>query len=171
MDKRWILIIIILLVGISALYFSAIESNGVGNAVTTIQNVVVTVPAEDMIGRTTDTSLELVGRENNETMNITLIREKDVAFDLMQSDLKNIKKSNALNVENDTQDFNGKIGYVIKYQEIKEDTTLNHTVAYVNKLNKAFIIDSYGYDDADKQVKDLTYIIDTLKLDFKVSDY
>ena len=44
MDKRWIGIIIILIIGLGCMYIIVDNSNSVGNAVTVISDVTITLP-------------------------------------------------------------------------------------------------------------------------------
>ena len=60
MDKRWILILIIFLVGVAALYFVVDTSNTVGKAVVAVNTYTITVP-------------ETYNIENSETYLATVI--------------------------------------------------------------------------------------------------
>ena len=80
MDKRWIIIIIILIVGFSSLYFIVNDSMRLGKAIDTIDNVIITLPTDFKIGEKTPTSAELMDRDADKKIKIELIKQKNKAI-------------------------------------------------------------------------------------------
>lgn len=170
MDKRWIVIFIILIVGISSLYFITDESMKIGKAITTIENVIVTLPTDFRVNADHETSVELINRNTDAKILVELIGQKNKAHQLMKNDLQELKNENVINIKNNTQNISNITTYTISYQNLSSDSPVNYTVNYINKLNKTFIISTYDYNDNVSQMKDLTEIINTLRLDFKQKD-
>lgn len=170
MDKRWIIIIIILIVGISSLYYIANESMRLGKAIGTIDNVIITLPTDFKISEETQTSSEIMNRNTDDRINIELIKQKNRAKVLMKDKLEDLKSEDAEDINNYTQKISNITTYTISYQNVSSDTPVNYTVNFINKLNKTFVITTYNYDNNATQLKDLTYIIDTIRLDYKVKD-
>lgn len=170
MDKRWIIIIIILIAGVSTLYLIANESPEIGKAITTIDNVIITLPDNFKITDQDKTSVEMTNRNSNEKMSIELIKEKNKAEELMENKLQELRSENVINIEDSTKNISNITVYSITYQNIDSDTPVNYSVNYLNKLNKTFVITTSNYEDNASQLNDLTDIIETLRLDFKVKD-
>lgn len=170
MDKRWILIIIILIVGISSLYFIANDSMKIGKAINTIDNVIITLPTDFKMTEKTDSFAEISNRNNDNTIQIELIKQKNKAQQLMKDKLSELKSENVIDIKNTTQNISGLTVYTINYQNITTDTPVNYSVNFVNKLNKTFIITAFNYTDNTSQLNDITEVIKTIRLDFKVKD-
>lgn len=170
MDKRWIVIIIILIVGISSLFLIANESDRIGKAITTIDNVVITLPTDFKVESEGDGYTTIVNRNTGEKIHIDLIKGKNKAQSLMKNRLEELKSDNVDNIENYTQNIANITVYSISYQNLSSDPQVNYTANYLNKLNKTFVITASNYDDSSSQLSDLTEIINTLRLDFKMKD-
>ena len=170
MDKRWILIIIILIAGVSVLYVIANESVEIGKAITTIDNVIITLPDNFKITDQDKTSVEMTNRNSDESISIELIKEKNKAKELMDNHLRDLKYENVINIENSTENISNFTVYSINYQNMSSDTPVNYSLNYLDKLNKTFIITTSNYNDTNSQLNDLTQVIKTLRIDFKVKD-
>jgi hypothetical protein len=171
MDKRWIIIIIIAIVGISSLYFIVNDSMRLGKAIDTIENVIITLPTDFKIGEETPSSTELMNRNTDERIKIELIKEKNKARILMKNKLQKLNSSDDVKyMKNYTQNISKIKTYTISYQNVSSDHPVNYTVNFINKLNKTFIITTYNYNDNASQIEDLAYVIDTIRLDFKLKD-
>lgn len=171
MDKRWIIIIIIAIVGISSLYFIVNDSMRLGKAIDTIENVIITLPTDFKIGEETPSSTELMNRNTDERIKIELIKEKNKARILMKNKLQKLNSSDDVKyMKNYTQNISKIKTYTISYQNVSSDHPVNYTVNFINKLNKTFIITTYNYNDNASQMEDLAYVIDTIRLDFKLKD-
>ncbi len=170
MDKRWIVIIIILIVGISSLFLIANQSDKIGKAITTIDNVVITLPTDFRVEHAGDGYTTLTNRNTGEKLHIELIKEKNKAQSLMKSKLEELKSDNVDNIENYTQNIANITVYTISYQNLSSDSPVNYTVNYLNKLNKTFIITTSNYDDSTSELSDLTDIVTTLRLDYKMKN-
>ena len=170
MDKRWILIIIILIAGVSVLYVIANESVEIGKAITTIDNVIITLPDNFKITDQDKTSVEMTNRNSDERISIELIKEKNKAKELMDNHLRDLKYENVINIENSTENISNFTVYSINYQNMSSDTPVNYSLNYLDKLNKTFIITTSNYNDTNSQLNDLTQVIKTLRIDFKVKD-
>lgn len=169
MDKRWIVIFIILIVGISALYVIVNDSDRLGKAIDTIDNVIITFPADFKETDKTKTSAQIMNRNTGETIDIQLIKEKNKAHPLMKSKLNELNSSDDVkDLKNFTQNISNKKVYVITYQNVSEENPMNYSMYFVNKINKTFILTSFNYTDTSTQLKDVAYLIDTIRIDYKV---
>ncbi|WP_405284089.1 hypothetical protein [Methanobrevibacter sp.] len=171
MDKRWIIIIIILIVGFSSLYFIVNDSMRLGKAIDTIDNVIITLPTDFKIGEKTPTSAELMDRDADKKIKIELIKQKNKASVLMKNKTKTLKsEGDVADVKNYTQKIANITTYSISYKNVTTETPVNYSMNFINKLNKTFIITTCDYDNDTAQLKDLTYVIDTIRLDYKIKE-
>lgn len=156
-----------MLVGISSLYLIANESLEIGKAITTIDNVIITLPADFKITDQGKTFVEMTNRNSDEKIHIVLIKEKNKSEELMKDNLQELKSENVIDIENSTKNITNLKVYTIDYKNLSSDTPVNYSVNYVDKLNKTFIITEYNHDKPS-ELEPLKDIISTLRLDFKV---
>lgn len=157
MDKRWIIIFVIFLLGMSGLYFTANESYKIGDAISIIDNVIITLPQNFKIADKTPDQLTICDRSSDDTISVKLIKDYKDAYNLMKTDMSKNDENSDFKVSD------------IKVFEIKDKTTGNSTY-YFNKFNKTFIIKSENYNNVDKENSDVNYIIDSIRIDFKVKE-
>ena len=87
MDKRWILILIILIAGCACMYHIVDSSNSVGDAITVVNKTVITLPSGFTIGDDDKSSVTLVNENNNETIFIEDLGKSDTSLDNFKNDL------------------------------------------------------------------------------------
>ena len=137
MDKRWILILIILIAGCACMYHIVDSSNSVGDAITVVNKTVITLPSGFTIGDDDRSSVTLVNENNNETIFIEDLGKSDTSLDNFKNDLKN--------------DTNG----------------VDSTFVYMYSCNHTFNIKFNGYSNEDELNQDFNFIINTISPDFK----
>lgn len=159
MDKRWILIIIIFAIGISGLYYTANESLKVGDAISTMNEVIVTMPQDFRIVEETLTHVGFQSRSNDEKIIIDTIKSNPDAYKLMKRDLAKLGTGN---VKNTSEKLSDVTVYEIKNLD-------NRTIKYYfNKFNRTFKMESQHYKDTAKEKADVSYMIKGLSIDYKV---
>ena len=136
MDKRWIIIFVIFIIGMSSLYVISTESVKVGSAITSISNVIVNLPDGFRVTDDGGSFSDLASRNNDEKIHIDLIKQKNKAKELEEEKIQELKSDNVIDIENSTETVSGITVYSIKYQNLTPDTPVNYTVNYFNKLNK-----------------------------------
>ena len=65
MDKRWVLIIIIAVIGLGSMYMIIDNSMTVGSAITTFSKTTITIPDGFSVEDTGNNVLELYNKNNN----------------------------------------------------------------------------------------------------------
>ncbi len=161
MDKRWILILIILIVGCACLYYIVDSSNTVGDAITVVNKSVITLPSDFTIDSDSKSSVTLINENSDETIVIKDLGKSDSAFDCFKEDLNSL--DNILN--NSTLNINNITAYEIDFQNLT--TKSNTTLVYVYSSNHTFNIQFDGYEDQNELNQDLNFIVSTISPDFK----
>lgn len=161
MDKRWILILIILIVGCTCLYYIVDSSTTVGDAITVVNKSVITIPSDFSIGSDDKSSVTLINKKTNETIFIEDLGKSDSAFNCFKEDLNSL--DNILN--NSTVNINNITAYKIDMQN--STTYSNSSLVYVYSSNHTFAIKFNGYTDQNELNQDLNFIVSALSPDFK----
>lgn len=168
MDKRWILILIILLAGAVCAYHVVDSSTSVGNAITVLNKSVITLPDDFTIGESEKNSAELLNTHNNEKILITDFGKNDDSQRMFNENLTRF--NDAINIivnKNSTMNINDVTTYRIDL--FNSTTGEDVTLAYIYSSGHTFTIRMTGYDNETKLDNDLNFIVSTITPDFKQS--
>ena len=169
MDKRWILILIILIVGLACMYAIVDSSNTVGNAITVLNKSVVTLPDDFGIGNTEKNSVELIGKNDDEKVYIEDFGKKDIALELFKDNLSALShKSEFKILKNTTESINNITVYKIYLQDCTTENITNVTMAYIYSNNHTFMIKITGSNQSNME-KNLNFLVSTIQPDYKQS--
>ncbi|MDO5823119.1 hypothetical protein [Methanobrevibacter sp.] len=167
MDKKWILILIILIVGCFSMYFIVESSNTVGTAITVLNKTVVTIPDDLSIKASEKNHVELFNKHGTEKIHIKDMGKNDTSLNSFKNNLNNLKSKPDINIiSNSTYDINNITTYRIDFENT---TSGNMTFAYLYTANHTFTINMSGYNNTQSLNSDLEFIVSTLKPDFKQS--
>lgn len=170
MDKRWILILIILIVGCSCMYLVVDSSSTVGTAITVVNKTVVKLPHDFSIGEGEKDTAELINKNSNEKIYITDLGKKDIALESFKNALDTLKDNSKIKItDNSTSKINNISTYKISVQNYTDDNAKNSTFAYIYSCNHTFLIKMEDYSNIDKLNDDLDFIVGTMTPDFKQS--
>lgn len=169
MDKRWILIIILLIVGCSCMYLIVDSSTTVGDAIYVVNKTVITLPNDFGIGNDAKNSVELIGKHNDEKIYIEDLGKKDVALDSFKQNLSAFSHQSKIKlIKNTTEEINNITTYKIYLQDYTTENITNATIAYIYSCNHTFMIKLTGSNQAQIE-EDLNFIVTTIQPDFKQS--
>ena len=165
MDTRWIKILIILIIGLSAMYLIVDHSNTVGNAITVIGDVSVTLPPGYKTGESHATDASIYNPSNNQTIFIEFLGKGDNCLKSYKQNLNSLKSNDNVNIIDHSKkdDY-----YVIHYENYatKYDNP-NETLMFFAKNNRTLSMKLVKYDSFESQDKEISFIIDNVKQDFK----
>lgn len=164
MDKRVIMIIAILIVGISCMYVIVDNSSTIGNAITTFSKTTVTLPHGFSVGETNTKSAELYNKQSNEKIYIHDLGKGNHVKD----DFKNVTETyknnpNYYNIKNDAK----KVNDVDVFQLTMETNNTLSSSSVFYYYNHTYRVDMSGFNDANKINEILEFIITTLQPDYK----
>lgn len=164
MDKRWIYILIILIVGIGCLYLIACASNTVGTANVNVGIFTVTLPDNFNIKDKDNGLVQIIDWDTLEYI---------IIGDLDQYPIKNISDDEYSAVNEDSKNI------LIKNETIKVNNRTLKTIYYENTWNKinricftsmhdhTIVIELKNYTDNTTLNNDLKYVLDSMRPDYK----
>lgn len=164
MDKRWIGIILILIMGIGCMYLIVSNSDSVGKAVAVISDVTITLPDGFITSEDGSHFCVLFNKKTNETLRITCLEKSTNYVDEYNSQLKSLSQKEDIIVGkhsiNQTQSQ-------IKYENLSSKDKKNIKLVFFDKCNHTFSIKVEHLDNEKKNEQTINYIIDLMKPDFK----
>ena len=164
MDKRWIGILIILLAGLGCMYLIVDNSTSVGNAVSVISDVSITLPPGYITSEDGGNYCVLHKKETNETMRINCLKDSKGYIKEYNTNLNSLKKQGDIIIKkNFTNDTLGMIEYENQSSTNKKFISL----VYFDKCEHTFSIQMEHFTDNDSKENAINFIIKNLKYDFK----
>lgn len=167
MDKRWIYILIIFIIGVTCAYLIVESSDTVGSANININKFTVTLPSEFNIDTKKDQYLLLIDRKTQEKIEIKDLGkgndiDSNISYELYQlKDNANVTLINDSSLKIGNETFSS-----IYYEKIPDYT---NRITFVSKYDHLFSIDCKMFHDNQKIINDTQKIIDSIKPDYKQS--
>lgn len=166
MDKRVIMIIAILIVGIGCMYVIVDNSYTIGHAITTFSKTTITLPDGFSVGDTDGKSAELYNKKSIEKINIHDLGKGDRVKDSFKNVTETYKNNPKYsNINDETKNINGV--EVLQLTAETNNTISSSSVFYY--YNHTYRIDMSGFEDMNKANNVLEFIIKTLQPDYKQS--
>ena len=167
MDKRWILIIIIAIIGLSSMYLIVDESMTVGSAITTFSKTTITIPEGFSVEDTSNNIVTLYNKNNNEKIEICDFGKGNTVKEIKTNITSEIlEEKNLTNITNRT--------FKLDHTEINQTILKNGSnskvvISYFYKYNHTYSIIMTGYKKLNTTTQDLDCILYTLRPDYKQS--
>ena len=164
MDKRVIMIIAILIVGIGCMYVVVDNSYTIGHAITTFSKTTITLPDGFSVGETNTKSAELYNKKSSEKINIHDLGKGDHVKDSFKNVTETYKNNPKYsNINDETKNINGV--EVLQLTAETNNTISSSSVFYY--YNHTYRVDMSGFEDMNKVNNILEFIITTLQPDYK----
>lgn len=169
MDKRYFLIIIIVLICVTNMYLISTFSDVVGSASVNIGHYTCSIPNDFNVMNTYDSSVVLNNPNSGLSMSINS-HEKDKAYNFSKgaSQLSKNPSNNVLS--NGTINVGGVQVESIYYSHKDNNITSNRSVFYFEKNNDSFTINMENFDyknDREKTIDILSVIVDSFRPNYK----
>lgn len=166
MNKKWIYIIIILIIGFSGLYYIVSTSTTVGSAMVGINAFLFTVPDSFNIENNDHAFASLTNRETKEKIYIKdLGKDKSVDKNFEKEVFVIESNENLTILNNTTEKYNDMTSKVV-YCNNTVDNTL-YKVSVFKKYNHTFLIKSSNFKNPTTLNEKTHFVMDTLKQDHK----
>lgn len=164
MDKRWIGILIILIIGLGLMYLIADDSPRVGNAITVIKDVNVAVPLGFGISNSQADSCQFYNKQTNQTVDIACLNKADRISEY-NNKLKSLEEDENIIINNN---FTNETLSLIDFTNTSKDT-IHVEIVYFKKLDYTFSLKTTDLPNSNnvKRENVTQYIMDTLEYDFK----
>lgn len=167
MDKRWILIIIIAIIGLSSMYLIVDESMTVGSAITTFSKTTITIPEGFSVEDTSNNIVTLYNKNNNEKIEIYDFGKGNTVKEMQTNITAEILQEEGLNnVTNRTFNLDDT---EINQTILKNGSKSKVVISYFYKYNHTYSIIMTGYNKLNTTTQDLDCILYTLRPDYKQS--
>lgn len=161
MDKRWIVILLILIAGLGAMYHIATTSTNVGCAVTIVHDLSVTVPNGFKIAESNTDNAKLIDDRTNETIELYYVYKGDKAHEMFKEELDSLNNDSDCEVLESSHNDDA---YKITYKDSK-NLTQTHYITCV--CNRTLVLIMTGFSDSQKEIKELNFIKETVEPDYK----
>ena len=170
MDKRWIGILIILIVGCICMYHIVDTSTTVGNSITVVNKTVVALPNELSIDDSGSNSAKLVNKDTREKVYIEDMGKADIASDSFNKKLKEVEHDSNIQINNNsTVKIKNVTVYRVDCENFTTENATNISICYAYTCYHTFLIQFKNYSDNIRLDKNLDYLITNMKPDFKQS--
>lgn len=167
MDKRWILIIIIIIIAAGCGYLVAQSSPNVGNAIAGVNKSIVTLPHGFSVGSSEGAYLELINKHSDEKIYIEDKGSGDNSEIDFEKNLKKISETSDKQIIDNFSDItpNGIKVYIAHY--INEETSKNESISYYFTFGHTYYMKLSGFEDVNQENEKIKLIADTTETDFK----
>lgn len=172
MDKRWLAILIIIIIASGCVYLIAQFSPSVGNAITDVNKTSITVPNDFSVKSPDAASTNLINKNTHENIYVKDISNKDCSQERFENSLKKISKSNDKQVLDNTTNTteSGITIYTIHYTKLDDNGNANNlSIAYFYNAGHTFYLKLSGFDNIDRTNEQIEFIADTMHPDYKKS--
>lgn len=159
MDKRWIGILIIFIVGMVCMYYIVEDSPSVGNAMTVINDVSVSMPLGYNILDSSADTVTLLSKNNESIFVNCTSGNPDKLF---KKEITSFQDSNNVELKNDLSNE------TLKYAQFEDLTSgKNTSFACFEKEGHTFLMKMENFNDMNQEKKDMMFVIDNIIHDFK----
>lgn len=165
MDKRWICILIILIIGAICAYLVVDSSNSVGSANVNVNTFTITLPSEFNIDTKSGQELTLINRQTQEKIQVTDLGKGNSTKSNLTEKIDALNNNtNVTYIENTTLTIGNETYHSIYYEKAPDFV---NRIVYVNKFGHLFSIECYNFHDNGTIENNIEYIINSMKPDYK----
>lgn len=167
MDKRWIVILFIIIIASVCGYLIIQDSPYVGNAIADIDKSTVSIPYGFSVDQSKEKTLELINKNTYEKIYIEDISKQNIVEKSFEGNLKNIEKEYNL-IDNFTNTTNNGINvHIAHYYDLNNEKLKNQSIAYFYTSGYTFYLKLTGFNNINEMNDIITFIVDTIKPDYK----
>lgn len=172
MDKRWLLILIILILGTSCSYVIVNNSLTVGSASQSVGHAIISIPPDFTTYSSDSNSVSLVS-SNGHKIEFAEIQNNDTAEKLHDYRISTFNKTKEIHTLQDGVVHVGDTDvYTIYYHADKTDSQdeINSSLSYFDKFDHTYFIRVWGFDyekDYNTTMDYITLISTNIRLDYK----
>lgn len=170
MDKRWISILIIIIIACACGYLIVHYSDTVGNAIVDVNKSTLTIPSDFSNDYSDDTSVKLTHRGTFESIYVKDLGKLDKANSSFIDDEKKLNSYNDIEVHsNNTTKMDNIVVYTVYYTNTTNPETLNMSNSYFYSFEHTYFVKMSGFDSLDRLNENLEKIVTAIKPDYKQS--
>lgn len=165
MDKRWIYIFIIAIIGLACAYLVIESSDNVGRANININKFTVTLPPEFNVDDQTSQYLIIIDRNSGKKIQIQDLGEGNSIDSNVSEKINKLESNeNTTFIKNETIKIGNETLPFIYYERTPG---IPNCVIFTEKYGHIFSVECYNYTDNQTMKNDAQKVIDTIKPDYK----
>ena len=168
MDKRWIAILVIFIVGMSCMYFIVTNSPAIGTPIKNLNKSIVTIPNDFTAADENSDSLLLHNKSNtNENLYIQDLGKGNHSLEKFKNRLKSLpNEGNIKIIKNESEITPEHTIYTVYYQRL-DNGTQYESITYMDCIKHTFYIKLYGFSSIESMDYPFNFVVDTLQPDYK----
>ncbi len=163
MDKRWIYILIIFIIGVVCLFYIVDSSNTVGRANVNVNTFTLTLPPDYNIDAKKDKYVVIVNKDTRERISIKDLGKISIAGEMKNKTSILEQNENVTLIKNMTTDKNLTTPSIY-YERIPDSI---NRVTYFTKYNHTFAIECHYFHENSTIEKDTLFLMENLRPDYK----
>lgn len=170
MDKRWILILIIIIIAVICGYAVMSSSNTVGNAIIDIHKSTAVLPPDFSVTNSESKNTELTKRDGIEKIYIEDLGKTDIAEKSFKVKMKELSQVEGIKILQNSSNIIDKYKYyVVYYQNSSNNDSDILSTSFLYSHNHTFIFKCSKFQSIDEIDKNLNLLVTTIKPDYKKS--
>ena len=168
MDKRWIFIIAVLIIGLGSMYLIVDNSTSVGNAIASVDQVIVTIPPGFTNFQTHEDSVNVENKYTQEKLYFKSIAKGDHALEKFNKTLADWESDENVIITNEsTMKINNVTAYVIYYQNTSSGEPIDYMRAYFYDYDTTFLVIMWNFENVERGNSNLKFIVENIYPDYK----
>lgn len=169
MDKRWISILIIIIIACGCGYLIIQSSDTVGNAIVDVNKSQVTIPS----GFSGDSDLDsatFLDKSNSKSIYVKDLGKIDNALSNFKNFENELNNDKDIDIQsNDTVKIGDITVYTVYYINSTDSNSKLMSNSYLYSYEHTYLVKMKGFDNQDELNKNLEKIVKTIKPDYKKS--
>lgn len=165
MNKKWIVIILVFLVGLSCIYLIVESSNTIGNAIMGVSKYTVTLPDGFSNAKSGDATPTMINGKTKETIVFKDLGNAKKMSEQMELEYKNLTSYSEIKILKNTTNNTGNNVNIIIYKNLTDNK--NYSIAFFTKFNHGFSLKISNYNSENELNQHINFIINTMQPDYK----
>ena len=170
MDKRWISILIIIIIACGCGYLIVQFSDTVGNAVVDVHKTTLTIPSDFSKDYSAEYSVKLIHKGTPESIYVKDLGKEDNVESSFKNDEKKLAGYSDIEVlSNNTTKMGDIEVHTVYYTNITNSEAMNMSNSYFYSFEHTYFVKMSGFDSLDRLNEKLEKVVTALKPDYKQS--
>ncbi len=166
MDKRWIYILIIAIIGFACLFYIVDNSSTLGSASVYVNKFKVTLPHDYNVAGDGKTYMDAINKKTNEHIIIKDVGKGNlISSEFVKRADTLINNENISSVDYSTIDINCENLSTIEYKSINNNNI--NKIIFLTKEDHTFTFECKDFHNETKLENDVSFLMDTLMRDVK----
>ena len=166
MDKRWIYILIIAIIGFACLFYIVDSSTTLGSANVHVNKFIVTLPPDYNVAGDGNTYMDAINKQTNEHIVIKDVGKGNLISSEIVKRTDNFKNNeNITSTEYSSIEINCENMTTLEYKTINNDNI--NKIIFLTKDDHTFTFECKDFHNETKLENDVSFLMDTLMRDIK----